>query len=81
MKKKDDKSHSKVPSLIDLNDSANEYNEVFWGIFLVGILQSYLNGHVIFYAIENMSLKLSKNVKTRNVNLYFFKCMSHIYIL
>lgn len=81
MKKKEDKSHSKVPSLIDLNDYANEHNEVLLRIFLVGGIGELSRWAWYIYAIENMGLKLSKNVKTRNVNLYLFKCMSHIYIL
>lgn len=49
--------------------------------YFLEVLESYLDGHIIFYAIEHLGLKVSKNDKTRNVNLCLFKCKSHIYIL
>ena len=51
MRKKEDKSHSKVSSLIDMNAYAVEHNESFFffnlGHIWLVIREIYLDGHIL----------------------------------
>ena len=51
MKKKEDKSHSKVSSLIEMNDYAVEHNESAFflnlGHIWLVILEIYIDGHIL----------------------------------
>lgn len=52
MRKKEDKSHSKVSSLIDMNAYAVEHNESFFFFLNLGhiwlvIREIYLDGHIL----------------------------------
>lgn len=79
MRKKEDKSHSKVSSLIDLMImQLNNMNLffLFW-THLVGSIRA-LSRWTYIYAIENIGVKLSKKVKTTNVNLGLFKCVFYV---